>query len=264
MKSANLSPLCWRNYGKVWLYSLMLFTVSLSAVRSLAYTKQPQPVLISTEIVQLKDANSQKIQQKAENFVDLLAAEKFDRVRNELNSDLKRNWPASKIKQIWEELLAETGPFVRRGKSRVVKTVNGDLVFVSVEFKNTTDQLLVTFDRDRQIVGLDFPKIETIEEISEKVVNALAARDFARARGYLHPFLKQEIFPEQVQQKWQQLLLQTGAFERQVKTEVRQSSSTENMDIVLVTIEFEKVTDNLIVIFDRDKKIIGIDFPVLN
>ena len=263
MKSANLSPLCWQNYGKFSLYSLMLLAVNLSAVRSLAYNK-PQLVVPSTEIVQLNDTSDRKIQQKAEDFVDLLAAEKFSQVRNALHPYLRANWPTSKIERIWGELLAETGSFIERGKSRVIKTVNGDLVFVSVQFKNTSDELLVIFNQYQQIIGIDFPKIETIEEIAHKVVDALAARDFASARGYLHPFLKKEIFPQQVQKKWQQLLLETGPFQKRVKTQVRKGSSMDNIDVVLVTIEFEKVTDNLMVIFDRDKRIIGLDFPVVN
>lgn len=263
MKSVNLSPLCWQNYGKFPLYSLMLLAVSLSAVRSLAYT-QPQPVLPSNEIVQLNDTSSQKIQQKAEDFVDLLAAEKFTQVRSALHPYLRVNWPTSKIERLWGDLLAETGSFIRRGKSRVIKTFNGYLVFVSVEFKNTTDEMLVTLNQDRQIIGIDFPKVETIEEIAQKVVDALATRDFASARGYLHPFLKKDIFPQQMQKEWQQLLLETGPFQRRVKTQVREGSSIDNIDVVLVTIEFEKLTDKLLVIFDRDKRIIGIDFPIVN
>ena len=259
----KLSPLAWSNYGRACFYFLILLTISLATVKTRASTQQNEPILSSTEIAQLNNTIERRIQQKAENVVDLLASKKFRQVRNALHPNLRINWPASKIEKIWRELLTETGSFIERDKSRVIKTVNGDLVFVSVEFENTTDELLVSFNQYQQIVGIDFPKVETIEQIAEKVVDALAKRDFASARGYLHPFLKTEIFPQQVEDKWEKLLLETGSFRKRLKTQTRNSSSVDNMDVVLVTVNFEKVTDNLIVIFDNDKRIIGIDFPIL-
>jgi hypothetical protein len=44
-----------------------------------------------------------------------------------------------------------------------------------------------------------------------------------------------------------------------VKTQARTVSDVDNINLVLVTVEFAKVTDDLIVAFDRDKKIINVD-----
>lgn len=247
---------------KVCLYFLSLFALTLFGSRVFAAPVSPQK-----EIVQLNEnekAIAGRIEQKAKNIVVLLASQRYEILRNTLHPALRDNWPASKIEKVWSELLSQTGSFIKLGDSRIVETINGDLVFVSVEFRNTTDELLVNFNQYEQIVGLDFPKIETIEQISTKVVGFLAEKDFASARGYLHPYLKKEIFPQQVEQKWEELLLRTGAFQRQVNVQARNRNSIENMNVVLVTIDFENLTDELIVIFDNDKRIIGLDFPVID
>lgn len=206
------------------------------------------------------EAEAEAVQQKAKTFLDLLVAEDYAQVREFLHPDLQAQWSPEKLEELWQDLLAETGAVKQQLKSHVTNTINADIVFVTVEFENATEDLLITFNKKQQIIGIDFPNPETIEEIAEKVVEALAAEDFARARGYLHPFLKTEIFPQEIQNKWQALQERTGSFQRQVSTEVRKGSSVDDVDVVLVTIEFEKVTDDLILMFNDQKQIVGIDF----
>jgi hypothetical protein len=66
-----------------------------------------------------------------------------------------------------------------------------------------------------------------------------------------------------VDQKWENLLKQTGPYQRQLSSSVKTGSSVDDADLVIVTVEFEKVTDNLIIIFDNQKRVVGIDFPVI-
>lgn len=218
-------------------------------------------MLVATEVKKLSDAEAEQLEQKADQFIEWLATQQFTKVRENLHPDLKPEWPQQKLEDLWLDLLEETGAYKQHGELRVIPTVAGNLVNVPVEFENTTSAFLVVFNLDQQIVGVDFPKVESIESIAEKVVDALAKNDFASARGYLHPALKQEIFPAQTQEKWKALLARTGPFQRRVGTELRPGSAVDQIDLVTVTIEFEKVTEPLFIIFDDEKRIVSVDFP---
>ncbi|MBR8827381.1 MAG: DUF3887 domain-containing protein [Gomphosphaeria aponina SAG 52.96 = DSM 107014] len=245
-------------YFKVKSWSIFLLTVCISAGINPTLAQFPNEKI--TQITQSEnEASAEELQEKATMFIGLLTAEDYGQAREYFHPNLKAEWPGEKLQQVWENLLSETGAVQQQLNSRVTRTVNADIVFVSVEFEKLTEDILVTFNQEKQIIGVDFPSTETIQEIAEKVVAALAAEDFASARSYLHPFLKTEIFPQEVQAKWQALQARTGPFQRQVSSEVRSGSSTDDVDVVLVTVEFEKVTDDLIFMFNEQKQIVGID-----
>lgn len=192
-------------------------------------------------------------------FINWLNEGEFTKVQQALHADLQPDWTSEKIEQGWNELLSQTGSLQRIVDYKVVQTINSDIVLVTLKFENATNEMLLDFNQQGQIVGIDFPQTQTIEEIAEKFVDELATQDFAGARSYLHPFLKEEIFPAQIQQKWEQFLAQTGPFKRIISTQTRRGSDVNNINLVLVTVEFAQVTDDLIVAFDRDKKIINVD-----
>jgi transposase-like protein len=47
-------------------------------------------------------------------------------------------------------------------------------------------------------------------------------------------------------------------------TQVRKGSDTDGVDLVLVSIQFQKLTDTLILVFDDQKQIVNVDFPLGN
>ena len=259
----TLSPLSLSNSGNRCLPLVLLALIW--SVGELPVKAQLSEILPSTEIAQSSDSAKEKqLQTKAEDLINLLGSQDYPKVRETLSPELQPEWPPQKIEKIWQELLSQTGGFKKVLDSKVIETVNADIVTLSVEFEKTTGDFLVTFNLDRQIVGVDFPKTESIQKIAEKFVKDLAAGDFASARGYLHPFLKTEVFPEKIQRGWQELLSQTGPFTRIVGYEIRTGSATDNVDVVVVTMEFEKITDDLLVIFNDKKQITGVDFPEMN
>jgi len=77
----------------------------------------------------------------------------------------------------------------------------------------------------------------------------------------LHPFLKTEEFPQKVKNKWEALLKVTGPYQRQVGYKVRKGLESDGVDVVLVTLQFEKITDDLFLVFDDNKQIVNVDFP---
>ncbi|NJQ98978.1 MAG: DUF3887 domain-containing protein [Hydrococcus sp. CSU_1_8] len=201
-------------------------------------------------------------QQKAEEFIQLLGSQDYAKAREILAPPLQAEWSSEKIQNLWEnDLLATAGAFQSIVKTKAIDAINAQLIIVTTKFANSEEDLIVTLNPQQQIVGLDFPETRNIEEIAQEFVNALVAEDYPQARGYLHPLLKAEAFPEKVQQKWENLLKITGPYKQQVGYEVRKGSDGDGVDVVLVTLEFEKVSEDLFLVFDDQKQIVSVDFP---
>ncbi|MBW4658271.1 MAG: DUF3887 domain-containing protein [Drouetiella hepatica Uher 2000/2452] len=91
---------------------------------------------------------------------------------------------------------------------------------------------------------------------AEEFVNLTAKGDFVGAWQYIHPSLRTTWSPVDMQQSWHDLQNRTGAFQQ------FNSFRQDDQSVVLVNTQFEKVTDNLIIIFDDTRQwIVGVDFP---
>ncbi|MDY6937424.1 MAG: DUF3887 domain-containing protein [Cyanobacteriota bacterium] len=100
----------------------------------------------------------------------------------------------------------------------------------------------------------------SLQSLAEEFVDAMATDDMERARGFLHPTLQEELSTEDLRQNWEELIAVTGKFqERLSSSAVEDPSGNENL--VLVSIRFANVTDDLIVIFNDEREAIGFDFP---
>ncbi|MCU0537074.1 MAG: DUF3887 domain-containing protein [Hydrococcus sp. Prado102] len=95
-----------------------------------------------------------------------------------------------------------------------------------------------------------------IQQKAEAFVDALSEKQFDKATKDLNRDMKQEWSSINAQQYWQDLQKSTGKFEKRVK-------STVDDNLVLVTIQFDKVTEDLFVIFDLQGNIVGVDFPAI-
>lgn len=215
------------------------------------------PPASTVEIAQAADAAANEtLQMKATQVIELLVEEKYAAARESVSLELAEKLSAEQIEQIWGNLIAATGPVKKITGTKVINTINANLVVVTAEFEKEKDDFIVIFDAQGEIVGIDFPKIDPIDRIAEIFVNALANNDYPRARGYLHPFLKIEIFPQQISTRWEELQRKMGRVKRVGKPQVSEGSS-----VVLVPVEFEKTTQNLFLIFDDDGRITGVDIP---
>lgn len=210
--------------------------------------------------IALTDAEEQKITEQARQLVDLLSRGEYAQARSLLHPDLASQLTTEEIKEIWDNLLSKTGKVQKQGTFRVIDAVNSDLVVIPTQFERGSGDFIITFNEDEQIVGVDFPRAESIAEISQKVIDSLAARKFVLARGYLHPLLKTEIFPEKLQQGWDRLQEQYGPFKRVVSTNIRSGSSVDDAEVVVLTLEFAKSTQDILMIFDGDRHITGFNF----
>jgi hypothetical protein len=247
----------WRRSGTLALLASLATVVGALPAKAETFTSKA-----TAEIAQAASANqNQALEAKATEMIKLLSDGQYVKAREAVSPELAAKLSAKQIEQIWQELIARTGKIGKIAKYKVINTINTDLVVVSVQFAKTTGDFIVSFNKTGEIVGVDFPKLDSIDTIAEMFVKDLAASDFLRARGYLHPFLKAELFPQQIEQKWKDLIAKTGPVKRIVRTNTRTGSTVDSADVVIVTIEFAKTTEDLFVIFDEDRRIVGIDFP---
>ena len=235
---------------------LSLVLAGLGSQTSSYAEQSSQPLVISQSA---KTDNSAQIQAKAEKLLDDFFNQDFQSVLDSVGEKLKPELSLERVRQTWIVTNSENGSFNGRGESKVINTPGSDLVVITLEFDNVTEKWIVIFNDEQEIIGIDFPTSQSIETIARDLVYSLASGDFSQARSYLHPFLKQDIFPQQVQSAWKELVAEKGNFEKIMSTSVRRGSSIDNSDIVVIDLEFGKSDAEMLVIFDSSKSIIGVD-----
>lgn len=213
----------------------------------------------TTNQTPLTEAEKTTMQERAKTLIERLNRGEYSKAREVLAPNFANQITTKQLQTLWEDSTNKLGKVNQQVSSRVVDTVNSDLVVIETIFERGKGDIIITFNENEQIIGVNLPEVETISEISEIFVKSLAANDFPRARGYLHPLLKTEIFPQQVQQQWDSLQRANGKFKRITNTEVRPGATVNDSDVVLMTLEFEKGTREVLMIFDSNRRIIGVN-----
>lgn len=244
--------------------SISLLTIFLTLGSSIStLSVKAQPPLVKSEVAQaLTESQTQNLQKQAETLIGLLGKKDYKQVRQLLSPELQKFWTVEQIQSIWEtELIGKFGPFQKIVSSHVIDVINADVVRVTVQFAKKTEDLLVTYDKQQRLIGLDWPSSKNIEQLATRFVNSLVIKDYARARGDLSPLLKAEFFPERIQSRWETLLRRTGPFQRIVRITNKPSTMANIPDVVIVKIQFENLTDDFFIFFNKDKQIVNVDFP---
>ena len=240
-------------------FLVLTLVTGVSPLAANAQVKLSSPP--SVKLVQAADkVDEEGLKKKAAEVIKLLSEENYGRVRTMLNRELAIELTTDQIGEIWANLIELTGPVTKVVGYKVIPTINADLVVVDTEFDDgTSDQFVVTFNKKVEIVGIDFPNVESIEEIAEIMVNSVAINDFARARGYLHPALKTEILPTRLQSSWQNIQRESGLYERIEEITVRPGSGVDEVDLVVVEAKFQKGIRQFLFIFDDNRRIVGVN-----
>ncbi len=116
-------------------------------------TDQPQGEAVRLAQID-RSAPAQTQTQIAEEFIDLVAQGQFDAARQLMNPTLQEGWTVAQMQENWSRLQEVIGSYQRRLNTEVV---DEKLVLVNLEFEKATDNLLVIFDEQHQISGVDFP-----------------------------------------------------------------------------------------------------------
>ena len=119
--------------------------------------------------------------------------------------------------------------------------------------------LLLVLDDDGKLVAWKWVgQTLPIEQSAINFVRDLQAKRWVAARYYLDLDFQKEISPQDLKRKWSKLVRVLGGM-KDIKTALVANEGGEQQ-LVLVTIAFGKITDNLFVIFNREGRIINVDF----
>ena len=92
-------------------------------------------------------------------IVEFMARGEFAAVTTRFDGTMKRVLPEAKLREVWQQLQEQVGPFKARLQSRITKQRGYDVVFVTCQFERADLDAKVVFNPDRQIAGLFFVPI---------------------------------------------------------------------------------------------------------
>lgn len=218
--------------------------------------KSPIPFL-TAQSSETKDSMS--IKEKAEKMVDLFFSEKFEEFTGFVVPTLKPEVSPERLKNILTETTTENGKFVSIVESKVIDTIASDFVILTLKFEKVTEDWTFIFNDDKQVVGLNSPISKSVEIIAMEFMEDVNQGEYGKARALLNPFLKDSIFPENIKQSWERLTTRYGKL-NDISIERISRSSYDNTQAVLLQLQFEKSNEQIFIIFDGSKSIIGVDW----
>ena len=96
-------------------------------------------------------------------------------------------------------------------------------------------------------------------QVAQQFMQAVSTGNFITAHSFLSPQFQKDITPQALQSKWLNLQRSTGMFQQLGR--VVEAESTPDSHLVLVNVQFNRLSDNLFVILDGNNQVIGVDFP---
>jgi hypothetical protein len=97
-----------------------------------------------------------KLEIMAKDFVDLLVKGNYKEAAENFDSIMKKTLPLKKLQEVWNSVIAQTGPFVEQLGARKERIGLYDVVFVTCKFEKVVFDAKVVFDNKQQIAGLFF------------------------------------------------------------------------------------------------------------
>lgn len=92
----------------------------------------------------------------AEELVDALVKGDFAEANTHFNATMKRAMPEPRLREMWNSLIQQVGPFRQRLGTRVEKQANAEVIYVMCEFKEFTLEAKVVFNAAGEVAGLRF------------------------------------------------------------------------------------------------------------
>ncbi|MFM8525944.1 MAG: DUF3887 domain-containing protein [Cyanobacteriota bacterium] len=175
---------------------------------------------------------------------------------NQFSDDLKRISSPSMVAATMKQqprLLSWRITQVQRGLSTTA---------VDAELRTAIGQrqIQLILNNDGKLAGYYLGRTDQpAASVALAFVKAVSGGQFISASSFLSPALASDLTPAVLQERWQSLQRLTGNY---VATEgATIAESTPDQKLVLVTTRFNRLTDRLFVILDRDNRIIGVDVP---
>jgi hypothetical protein len=236
--------------------SAVLAAALATAATLPALAQQPRPVAIPAAPAATGARSDVLARQAADRILRVLQQRDANARFAQFAPELQRVTSPSMIAQTMKtqpQLLSWTITSVQPG-------YDSSTVEATLRTSRGTRQLLMVIDADGKLTGYHFDASDApAEAVVRDFITALSRGHFISASSFLSPTLQEEIPQSRLQAKWQRLQRATGDFVRIRR--VSRAENTPEMKLVIVTTEFNRLTDNLFVILDDRNQIIGVDFP---
>ena len=139
--------------------------------------------------------------------------------------------------------------------------LDGSTVTALLQTSAGPKELLLVLDGQSRLEAYhvnvsDQPSVEVVK----RFMDALIDGQYVSASSYLGSELQRQLTPSALQKRWQQLQLRTGNVQGVRK--IWRAEKTSQMKLVIVTTQFNRLTDNLFVTLDSSNRILSIDFPL--
>lgn len=194
-----------------------------------------------------------------ENFLTLMAQQKFEQAKQYISPSIAGYSSAQQLQQLWQRLQRDTGPLVQISEIDATELLGTYTVMASVRFQNSTEDLTFKLDQNQKITEANFLWLGNIQTSAEQFVNALAKGDYAIARTYLAPDLKEKFLPATLKQRWENLISKVGPFKQLKGSSIIRGGS---YDTVQLNMEFQNYSGKVFVFFNPLSQIIAIDSPL--
>jgi len=106
-------------------------------------------------------AQAQDFEALGKGLITQLAARQFDQVEARFDEQMKAALPVAKLPEVWDSLLAQTGPFKGIVGTRVSEKQGLHAVFVTCEFERAALDAKIYMDAQGQVKGLFFEPAST-------------------------------------------------------------------------------------------------------
>ena len=93
---------------------------------------------------------------KAGEFIRALEKGHFDKSVKDFDKTMSKLAPPEKMKEVWETVTKQVGPFKRQRGIRTESIPNYDIVYVTCEFEKALLDIKIVFDKDGYIAGQFF------------------------------------------------------------------------------------------------------------
>ena len=248
-----------RSLINVACFSLLIGGLT-SQTSSYAQNVSPSQLMVQSTA---EKNNSAAIKNKAEKMINLFFAQEFGSLSDLVVPELKVRVSPENMKKAWQEIKEDKGNFLKISESKVIDTPGSDLVTLTIEFDKVREDWIFLFNDNQQIVGINAPISKDIKTIANEFMDSVISGNYSQARAFLHPFLKETIFPKQIESGWNTLLAKNGKFEQILSTNIKRGSALDGTDIVVMNLQFGKSEKKILIILDRSKNITGVDFVQL-
>ncbi len=137
-------------------YKVIALYVSRNDLSGRWRSRETARAPVSSEGGESEAAKDNQLEALARDLVGSLASGEYEGAVESFDERMKVALPAGKLQQVWDSLIAQSGPFVEQLGIRTEKVLHYDVVFVTCKFERAVLDAKVVFDSNKQIAGLFF------------------------------------------------------------------------------------------------------------